>query len=310
MADINANIPDSPKRLYVPKIPINSEGRLGPVSRHPGFRDRSYLARRNAVAALAGGHAPGDASPPVTYTEEEHRTWRTVHAALGPAHREHACRAVLEAREDAAIPADRVPQHWEVGAHLRTRTGFDFTPAGGFVPNRRFLGTMERSFFHAVQFVRHPAVPLYTPEPDVIHDVFGHGVHLASEEFAVLYRLIGRAAGQARTEAALDLLSRVYWFTLEVGVMAEGGAVKAYGAALLSSYAEITQLARNEIRELDIRDMMRTPYDVTGYQPVLFSARSMRHLTDVLGPFCEEFDDETGARLGVTAGPPGPGRRS
>ncbi|MFF4950456.1 phenylalanine 4-monooxygenase [Streptomyces chattanoogensis] len=288
---------------HAARIPIDADGRLGPVSHHPGFRDRRYLARRNSLAALASEHAPGDPSPPVTYTEAEHRTWRTVHAALGPAHRDHACRAVLDAREDAAIPADRIPQHAEVGAHLRSRTGFDFTPAGGFVPNRRFLGSMERSFFHAVQFVRHPAAPLYSPEPDVIHDVFGHGVHLASPEFAALYRLIGRAAGQARTEAALDLLSRVYWFTLEVGVMTEDGAVKAYGAALLSSYAEITQLARNEIRELDIRDMARTAYDVTGYQPVLFSARSMRHLSDVLGPFCEEFDDETAARLGVTVAP-------
>ncbi|MEU9113629.1 phenylalanine 4-monooxygenase [Streptomyces sp. NPDC048483] len=283
----------------IPLVPIGSDGRLGPVNHHPGFRDRRYLERRNALAALVSDHAAGDPSPPVAYTEEEHRTWRAVHAALGPAHRHHACRAVLDAREDAAIPADRIPQHTEVGAHLRSRTGFDFTPTGGFVANRRFLGSMERSFFHAVQFVRHPAVPLYSPEPDVIHDVFGHGVHLASEEFAVLYRLIGRAAGQVRTAAALDLLSRVYWFTLEVGVMAEGGAVKAYGAALLSSYAEMTQLARHEIRELDVRDMARTPYDVTGYQPVLFRARSLQHLGDVLGPFCEEFDDDTAARLGA-----------
>ncbi|WP_327064541.1 phenylalanine 4-monooxygenase [Kitasatospora sp. NBC_01302] len=278
-------------------VPVTSGGRLGPVARHPGLRDPRYLARRGALVALARGHRVGDPSPSVAYRTAEHATWRTVHAALEPALRAHACRAVLAAREDACIPADRIPQHDEVGAHLRARTGFDFTLAGGFVPNRRFLGALRHGYFHAVQFVRHPAAPLYTPEPDVIHDVFGHGVHLASTRFAELYRLIGRAAAQVRTEQALGLLSRVYWYTLECGVVTEAGAVKAYGAALLSSPGELRRLPRCEIRDWDLRAMAGTAYRVDAYQPVLFAARSMDHLTDALAAFCADFDDDTGARL-------------
>ncbi|MBT2383063.1 phenylalanine 4-monooxygenase [Streptomyces sp. ISL-11] len=283
------------------RTPVTAEGRLGPAASHPGRCDSRYRARRDALVRGARGHRVGDPSPVVEYSEAEHATWRAVHAALAGAHREFACRAVLEAGEAAPIPADHVPQHAEVGAALRRLTGFDLTLAGGFVENRRFLGSMEDGYFHAVQFVRHPAIPLYTPEPDVIHDVFGHGIHLSSNRFADLYRLFGRTAARLGTGEALDLLSRVYWFTLEFGVMAEDGAVKAYGAALLSSYGELGRLDRCEIRELDVREMIRTHYRVSGYQPVLFDARSMEYLTDTLADFLEGFDDEEAARLAAIA---------
>ncbi|MFE0374625.1 phenylalanine 4-monooxygenase [Streptomyces inhibens] len=281
--------------------PVSTGGRLGRPDQHPGRSDPAYLRRRDALAAPADAHRVGAPYPAVDYTEEEHRTWRAVHQALGPAHRAHACRAVLEAGEEAAIPGERIPQHAEVSVHLMARTGFAFTLAGGVVPNERFLGSMEHGYFHAVQFVRHPAVPLYTPEPDVLHDVFGHGVHLSCPRFAHLYRLIGRAANHVATEEALDVLSRVYWFTLEYGLITESGTPKAYGAALLSSYGEIAAHDRREVRELDLRTAAGTPYRISGYQPVLYAVRSLEHLEDTLGPFCEDFDDDTAHRLGIPA---------
>lgn len=285
------------------QTPITAVGRLGGPAQHPGRSDPAYLRRRAALAAPADGHRVGAPYAAVDYTEAEHRTWRAVHQALGPAHRAHACRAVLDASADAAIPAERIPQHAEVSACLRTRTGFAFTLAGGVVPNERFLGAMEHGYFHAVQFVRHPAVPLYTPEPDVLHDVFGHGVHLSCPRLAALYRLIGHAANQVHTAEALDVLSRVYWFTLEYGLIAEAGTPKAFGAALLSSYGEIAAHDRREIRALDVRAAAGTPYRISGYQPVLFAARSLEHLEDTLGGFCADFDDDVVGRLRLPALP-------
>ncbi|MFE5873378.1 phenylalanine 4-monooxygenase [Streptomyces roseifaciens] len=295
------------------RTPVTPGGRLGPAAQHPGRCDSRYLQRRKTLVESARGHRVGDPSPAVDYTEDEHATWRTVHGALGKAHRAHACREVLDAAEEAPVPADHVPQHAEVGARLKPLTGFEFTLAGGFVENRRFLGSMERGYFHAVQFVRHPSVPLYTPEPDVIHDVFGHGIHLASPGFAELYRMFGRTATRLTTPEALDVISRVYWFTLEFGAMTEKGAgsgtggVKAYGAALLSSYGELERLGSCEVRELDVRAMVATPYRVSGYQPVLFGARGMNHLADTLAGFLEDFDDDTADRLDLR---PVPGDRS
>ncbi|MFD1541233.1 phenylalanine 4-monooxygenase [Nonomuraea guangzhouensis] len=279
------------------RTPIAADGTLGAAAEHPGRRDPLYLARRHALAELARGHRVGDPSPVVEYTESEQATWRRVHRALDDAHRAYACRAVLDAREEVRVPADRIPQHAEVGARLRRLTGFDFTLAGGVVENERFLGSMARGYFHAVQFVRHPAVPLYSPEPDIIHDVFGHGIHLAAPEFAAIYRLIGQAAVRVKTEAALQIISDLYWFTLEYGVLEEGGTPKAYGAALLSSSGELGRLDRSRIRDLNALDALATPYEISGYQPVLFAARSLTHVADTLAAFLSDLDDDSALRL-------------
>ncbi|RKT19960.1 phenylalanine-4-hydroxylase [Streptomyces sp. 1114.5] len=275
------------------RTPIAADGRLGAASVHPGFADPAYLRRRQAIAAPARDHRVGNPSPPVAYSPAEHQTWRRVHRAVWAAQAEHACRAALEARERAPLPADRIPQHTEVGARLRALTGFDFTLAGGVVANRRFLGSMAHGYFHAVQFVRHPAVPLFTPEPDVIHDVLGHGIHLADPRFADLYRLVGRAAMRIDNPDVLQMISDVYWFTLEYGVLEEHGRPRAYGAALLSSYGEMRQLHRCRIRPLDIDAVLATEYTISGYQPVLFSARSLEEVTDVLAGFLDRLDDDS-----------------
>ncbi|MDF5752097.1 phenylalanine 4-monooxygenase [Spongiactinospora sp. TRM90649] len=278
------------------RTPVSADGVIGSAAEHPGLRDPRYLARRRAFGARARGHRVGDPSPPVEYTEAEVATWRTVHRTLGAAHREHACREALDGREAAEIPPDRIPTHAEVGSRLRGLTGFDLTLAGGAVANKRFLGSMALGYFHAVQFVRHPAVPMYSPEPDILHDVFGHGIHLAMPAFASVYRLIGEAAARLETEEALQIVSDLYWFTLEYGVIAEGGRTKAYGAALLSSFGELGSVTDRQVRELDVPAMLATPYEISGYQPVLFRARSLNHLTDVLAAFLATLDDGT-ARL-------------
>ncbi|MFF9768453.1 phenylalanine 4-monooxygenase [Streptomyces sp. NPDC014636] len=278
------------------RTPVAADGRLGSAAEHPGLSDPDYLSRRRAIAALARGRRVGDPYPPVDYVASEERTWRTVHRALWRAQGEYACRAALDARDHASVPADHIPQHAEVGARLRRLTGFAFTLAGGVVENKRFLGSMADGYFHAVQFVRHPAVPLFTPEPDVIHDVFGHGIHLSSPAFADIYRLIGRAAMRVRREDVLQMISDVYWFTLEYGVLDENGTPKAYGAALLSSFGEISRLPAARIRPLDVDAMLATPYDIRGYQPVLFSARSLDEVADTLAGFLEGLDDDSEPR--------------
>lgn len=274
--------------------PLDPQGRtLGDAREHPGFADREYVRRRDAIVAAADGHRVGAPSPPVTYSEAEHDAWRRVHAALLTAQEDRVCEAVLRARDAAPIPAGHVPQHAEVSDRLQPITGFRFTLAGGIVPNKRFLGAMADGYFHAVQYVRHPAIPLYTPEPDVLHDVFGHGTHLADPWFADLYRTFGRAAARVESKDALDLISRVYWFSLEYGVAWERGRPRAYGAALLSSYGELARFAQAEIRPWNIPDLVRVPYQVAGYQPVLFAADSLAQIADALHTFLDDFDEDT-----------------
>ncbi|MFJ1869514.1 phenylalanine 4-monooxygenase [Streptomyces sp. NPDC088097] len=279
------------------QTPLTATGQLGCAEEHPGFSDPLYRRRRDAIVALAVGHAVGAPSPHISYSGAEHATWRSVHSSLTGAWQGRVCRAVEEARGRAPIPDDHVPQHAEVGDRLYELTGFRFTLAGGIVPNERFLGAMAEGYFHAVQYVRHPRLPLYTPEPDVLHDVFGHGTHLVDPGFADLYRAVGRAAARVSSPDALDLISRVYWFSLEYGVVRESGVPKACGAALLSSYGELRRFQQADIRPWDISDLVTRPYPVAGYQPVLFSTDSTDHLADALHGFLDDFDEDTRDRL-------------
>ncbi|TNY38449.1 phenylalanine 4-monooxygenase [Thermomonospora catenispora] len=264
---------------------------------HPGFADPIYRKRRNEIARLALNHRRGDPVPVVEYTPEEHEVWRLVSRELAAKHRRYAIREFLDAKERLALPEDRVPQLQEVSERLEALTGFRYLPAAGLVPLREFYGSLADSYFHSTQYIRHHTVPFYTPEPDVIHEVIGHANTLASDRLAELYRAAGRAARRVESEEALEFVSKVFWFTLEFGVMTEGDELRAYGAGILSSYGEIEEFRKMDIRPLDLAAMGTTEYDITQYQVVLFRAESMDHLEDVVGTFWDACDDESIARL-------------
>lgn len=264
---------------------------------HPGFADETYRRRRNEIAALALAYRPGDPLPTVEYTDEEHRVWALVSKELAVKHRRYAIREFLEAAERLALPKDHVPQLSEVTELLEPITGFRYVPAAGLVPLRQFYGSLADGVFHSTQYVRHHTVPFYTPEPDIIHEVIGHANTLASPRLAELYRLAGQAARRVETEDALEFVSKVFWFTLEFGVMREDGETKAYGAGILSSYGEIEEFQKMDIRPLDLAAMGTTTYDITKYQEVLYEAASLDQLEDVVGTFWATCDDDSIARL-------------
>ena len=140
-------------------------------------------------------------------------------------------------------------------------------------------------------------MPLYTPEPDVIHEVVGHANCLAHPRFAALYRSAGGAARRVESAEALEFVSKVFWFSLEFGVLREDGEVKTYGAGLLSSYGEIQETARADLLPLDLSRMGIQTYDITHYQPLLFCAESFDEVEDVVGGFFDTVDDDVVARL-------------
>jgi phenylalanine-4-hydroxylase len=268
---------------------------------HPGVGDPAYRARRNDIAAAALDWSPGRPPPRIAYTEEEHEVWRTVCRELPPKHERYACRAFREAVGALGLPTARVPQLDEVTERLRPLTGFAYAPAAGLVALRQFLGSLGDGVFHSTQYLRHPSAPLYTPEPDLIHEVVGHGHLLADPQFAAIKREAGLAAQRVETDAALQVLADVFWFTIEFGVVWEDGELRAYGAGILSSYGEIEEFRDMEIRPIDFRDMATLQYDITHYQPILFAAASMTHLADEVGGFFRGFDDDTPERLGIAA---------
>jgi phenylalanine-4-hydroxylase len=287
-------------QLYSP-VTANDDGTVNVelAKDHPGASDPVYRERRNVIAAQALAWEPGLPIPRIEYTESEHEVWRIVSRELVPKHERYACRDFREAAAALALPTDRIPQLDEVTAGLQPLTGFIYHPAAGLVPLREFYGSLGDDIFHSTQYIRHDAMPLYTPEPDLIHEVIGHGNLLASPRFAEIKRQAGLAAQRVQTDEALQFLADVFWFTIEFGVMREEGEVRAYGAGILSSYGEIEEFRGADLRPLDLLEMGTLEYDITKYQPVLFCADGMGELEEVVGTFFAEFDDDTPARLGM-----------
>jgi phenylalanine-4-hydroxylase len=249
---------------------------------HPGFRDAEYRARRNQIAQLAMKYQPGDQIPDAPYTDDEHRVWQTIWGALGPAHQQHACADYLQAIERLSFSADRIPQLREVSERVQAISGFRLEPVAGLVQPRVFLENLADGVFLCTQYIRHHSTPMYTPEPDVVHEIVGHGVTLACEELAELNRLFGQAVKRTESSEALNRLSRVYWFTIEFGALRENGALKAYGTGLLSSAGEMEEMHKADLRPLDLEAASRAAYDPTHFQPVLFCADSFKAMYETL----------------------------
>ena len=271
------------------------------VEGHPGQHDPDYRQRRNGIAAAALAWKPGEPTPHIDYSDVENGVWRTVCEHLAPLHDRYACKAFRNAVEALNLPRERVPQLDEVSRGLGALTGFSYVPAPGIVPLEEFYGSLEDGVFHSTQYLRHHAAPLYTPEPDILHEVMGHGNLLADPQIAELNRLAGSAARRVNTEKALKVMADIFWFTIEFGVLWEEGELRTYGAGILSSYGEIEEFRAMEIRPLDIKAMATVDYDITSYQPVLFGAASFGELEDVVGGFFTSVDDDTPARLDLAA---------
>jgi phenylalanine-4-hydroxylase len=264
---------------------------------HPGVTDPHYRARRDELAGLAARWEPGQPIPEPVYTEAEHEVWAPVSAALVELHERHACSAYLAGKDAVRLPTDRVPQLAEVGDLLEPVAGFRYLPVAGLAPLREFYGSFSEGVFWSTQYLRHPSVPLYTPEPDIIHEVIGHANQLGGPGYADLYRLVGAAVERTRSEDALRFLSHVFWYTMEFGVVTEGRALKAFGAGILSSVGETADFSSADVRPVDLWAMGSADYDITRFQPVLYSWPSPAALQDGLFGFLESFDDSTPASL-------------
>jgi phenylalanine-4-hydroxylase len=268
---------------------------------HPGGRDPEYRARRAAIAAVGERHRRGDPIPDVAYTAEEDEVWQRVSRELAAKHERLACAAYRDAAARLHLPRDRVPQLREVDDQVRAQTGFRIQPVPGLVPARDFYGALAERTFLSTQYIRHHSVPYYTPEPDIIHEIIGHANMLASPVLADLYESAGKASMRAHGDEAHAFFSHVFWFTLEFGVVFEGGERKAYGAGLLSSYGEIDAFREATTRPFDLVAMGTQAYDITRYQPVLFAAPSFDEMVDQLGAFFDAYDDDAHARMAQEA---------
>ena len=255
---------------------------------HPGFNDPDYRRRRDEIARLAPALDSGRLPRLVEYTDSERDCWATVFDKLTALFPTHACREFLDVSGDIGYSADEVPQIADVSSFLTDRTGFRLQAVAGLVSAREFLGALSRRVFCATQYIRHHSQPLYTPEPDVVHELMGHAPMLGIPEFADLSQKIGEGSLSA-DDHQIEQLATLYWFTIEYGVLFEGGELRAYGAGLLSSFGELEHALSGEveIRPFDPFQAKDTSYPITTYQPLLWSVGSIREAFDKMEEFVQ-----------------------
>ena len=181
---------------------------------------------------------------------------------------------------------------------LEWLTGFRLEPVPGLVPTRTFYGALAERRFLSTQYMRHHSVPFYTPEPDIVHELVGHANMLASPMFAALYQAAGQASRRARTDAALEFFSRVFWFTLEFGVAVgtrRAARVRRRPAVVVRRARGVPRRARRA-RSTSSR---WAPPTTTSRSTSRSSspASSFNEIVDVVGAFFESFDDEPAEKL-------------
>ncbi|MEL6342102.1 MAG: phenylalanine 4-monooxygenase [Myxococcota bacterium] len=249
---------------------------------HPGFRDSRYRQRRDEIARIGLAYKTGQPVPAAPYVPEEHAVWKTIWDKLRALHQQRVCSEILELQHVMPLPTDRIPQLSSLNPALQRAAGFRMEPVAGLVSSRTFLRYLGQQVFLSTQYIRHHSRPFYTPEPDVVHELVGHAATLVHPGIAELNRQLGLAAAVA-SEEEMHRLDRVYWFTLEFGVVLERGELKAFGAGLLSSCGELETYDQNAaLEEWDLERMATTRFDPTMYQSTLFVAPSFtRLLVDV-----------------------------
>jgi len=205
---------------------------------HPGANDAEYRRRRDYIASLAKKFRETGVITDVEYTPEEQKVWRYVAEELEEIQAKHASKFYLQAKKDLGISNERIPQLTEMNKRLKQLSNFRLAPIEGLVETRAFLSWLSWRTMLSTQYIRHTSRPEYTPEPDIVHESIGHIPMFTNRNFADFSQLIGHGARIA-SEEQLEELGRLYWFTVEFGLVEEDGDIKAYGAGLLSSFGEL-----------------------------------------------------------------------
>jgi phenylalanine-4-hydroxylase len=230
---------------------------------------------------------PGQPLPDFAYSSAEDALWSRVFATLCDMHEQHGCAQYRLAARRVGLPTSRVPQLREVSGTLRSLTGFELAPVMGALPGRLFYPPLADGILKSTPDLRPVVEQLFSPDPDVIHELAGHAVMLADPEFAEMYRWFGRAAKYADSDGVMTAIAKVFWFTMEVGVVIEKGQPRACGAAILSSVSEMESFLKVELRDFRIEDVLASDIDDSICQPVLFVADSVSGMADEIKRFLE-----------------------
>ena len=220
------------------------------------------------------------------YTEGDHALWRRLYQrqiALMP---RYAAKPVRDALADLDFGGG-VPHLDQVSAKLLRTTGWRLVAVPGFIPDTAFFAHLAQRQFPVTIWLRKPEEIDYLVEPDIFHDFFGHVPLLFDPVFAGFLQLYGEKGAEAERLGTTQYLARLYWYTVEFGLIREGDALKTFGAGILSSYAEtpfsIDDASPNRIG-FELERVMRTAYRIDDFQQSYFVLENFGELFRALQP--------------------------
>lgn len=234
-----------------------------------------------------------DASAKV-YEEEEDDVWAELYRRRMESLPEQACSAYQAGLECLKMPAHRIPRQDELTKRLQRLTGWELQAVDGFVPAETFFDAFSRRIFPATVEVRPWEQLEYLQEPDVFHDVFGHLPMHTDPVFADFAQEYGLLASGIDDPDRFDALGRLYWYTVEFGLIREQEELKLYGAGLMSSFGEAAHVFRRgpEIRPFDLDEVISTPFRIDIYQPLLFVIDGFEQLLEAVDTLRQRWEAE------------------
>jgi phenylalanine-4-hydroxylase len=217
------------------------------------------------------------------YTEAEHGVWRTLYTRQRALLPSLACDAFLDGLETLDLAAG-IPDFTVLSARLRELTGWQVVAVPGLVPDEVFFEHLANRRFPAGRFIRTPEQLDYLQEPDVFHDVFGHVPMLADPVFADYMQAYGQGGMRALGLGRLHNLARLYWYTVEFGLLRTRHGLRIYGAGIVSSATESRYALTSPLPVrigFSLPRVMQTPYVIDDVQKMYFVVDSLQTLLDV-----------------------------
>ena len=220
------------------------------------------------------------------YTEQDHDTYRRLYERQTAQLPGLASQAFIDALPHLGAK-ERIPRFEDINEQLHKATRWELVAVPGLIPEEPFFSLLANRKFPVTDWIRKPEEFEYIVEPDVFHDLYGHVPMLFNPHIADYMQNYGEGGLKAARLGSCEMLSRLYWYTIEFGLIREAGALRAYGAGILSSAGELPYSVRStepQRRAIDLLRTMRTRYKIDSYQQTYFVIDSFEQLFALTAP--------------------------
>lgn len=220
----------------------------------------------------------------IEWTNDENKTWNTLIERQTQTVQSRACAEFLQGLERIQFPRGHVPQHTEINKRLRSFTGWEVEVVPALIPAKEFFTLLANKKFPAASFIRIPEELDYIQEPDIFHEFYGHVPLLTFRDYANFMEEFGKLALSVAPKDRSRLF-RIFWFTIEFGLLNTQDGIRAYGGGMLSSIHETVYSVESPVPKrvpFDPLTALRTPYRIDIPQPLYYVLNKFEDLYRIL----------------------------